>query len=638
MALTAVLAAAVAAVCAAAGAGFPGAIVALLFVPGVALTAANPQRRIAVPAPVRRWAPAVGGVAGLLVYALHPPLQHARYLVLLAVPFSLMWPDPLDVRLALVFSAASFLAAGASLSAVAGPLAGFAVASAVSLVALNRMRGVTGHRLDGRGRRVAADAAVLLAVAGLIALLAASLLPAPQTGNRPSPGRSPSRPNQAAPPYLQPTDRLDAGGAGTGKGNEVVFRVTAPRTALWRTMSFDQYDGRTWRRSPALTLRSRGAQRSLIIASDGDDGPDLTTPRLVQRIEIEAAAVGVLPAAARLFEIELPSGGAAVAADATVAPAPQLGKGATYVATSYPPPSSADELRRHNAGAGAGDPGDDAREAALAAQYLSFAALPERVAQLARDIVAGAGPAEYDRVHAVESWLIANTETAADAPAVGSGADPIDQFLFADRRGSSQQAASAMAVMLRSLRIPARVAVGYVSPRPSAFGGELAVRVRDAHAWVEAWFPQVGWVAFDPAGRFIAPGDETQSLGSRIRRLLGALWWVLVAIVAVIAAWLGSRVLRRRRGRRARPWATQAYERIGRIGEKRGRPRRPSETPAEYCAALVVETEDDRLARVGALVTEAAWSRHEPSPEDRAWADAVVRDLQPVRAKQHAPG
>ncbi len=637
MALTAALAAAVAAVCAAAATGFAPALVALLLVPGVALTAARPGRRVVAPPWVAKWLPIAGAALGFAVLLSLRTPRPSRYLILLAVALSLLWPQ--TVRMSLFVTAACLLGAGPSLSAVALPLAGFAAASAVVLVAANRTMGTKGGPWagpgPGRGRGTAVDAATLLAIAGLVALLAAALLPSPDTANRPSAGRSPGKPraraSAPAAPYLQPTDELDAGGPGTGKGDQIVFRVTAPRTALWRTMTFDEYDGRTWRRSPQLSPAPARSGPNVFVPGGPTDEPDYRQPPLVQRIRIEAPAVGVLPAAARLLSVELPGqGGAAVAPDGTVQATPQLGKGATYIATSYVPGPPR-----------AAPTGEDVPPE-LAAQYLGFPALPERVAQLAREIVSGAGPTAYAKAQAVEGWFRANTDVAAGTPALAPGADPIEELLFTERRGSSQQAASAMAVMLRALRIPARLAVGYVSPRPFAVGGEMTVRARHAHAWVEAWLAGAGWVAFDPAGRFTAPGQDVESLWSRLKRLVAALWWVLAVVVAALALWLGSRLWRKQRLRRSRPWATQAYERIAAAGEKRGRPRRPAETPIEYCAALGAEVGDGalavRLARVGALVTAAAWSPCEPPDDERAWADDVVRDLQASPGSKHVAG
>jgi len=636
VALTAAVAVTLATICAAAISGGPALLLGLVLVPGVALTALRPDRSLRFPPWLVKWFPVVVVAVVAAVALPAKTTQPFRYMIILAIPTSLLWPR--TIRWSLYFAIASLLGAPPSLAAVAWPLAGFAAATAVALVALNRMRGPTGHRLAGRGRATATDAAAVLAIAGVGFWLFAALLPSPETSNRPSAGRSPQRSpsGSRAPvpvaPYLQLTERLDAGAGGTGKGNQIVFRVTAPRTALWRTMTFDDYDGRTWGRSPeaSVPVDSGGPQVFVPVGEGVDFG---ARPPFVQRTRVEAPAVGVLPAAAWLSRVDLPDGHRAdVATDGTVAPDPQLGKGATYVATSYPPPAAAEVLRRHSAGAGEEELPDE-----VEAYYLSFPGLPERVVQLAEEVAAGA-TTEYDQVHAVETWLRSNTRTALDAPALPPGADPIDQFLFTDHRGSAQQAASAMAIMLRSLDIPARLAVGYVSPRPSALGGEMVVRARHAHAWVEAWFPGAGWVAFDPAGRFTAPGEDVDSLWSRVKRLVAALWWLLIPLVAALVAWLGARWLRRRRRRRARPWATRTYERIEAAGVKRGRPRRPGETPVEYCAALAADLHDDRLAGVGALVSQAAWSRDEPAPEARAWADDVVGDLRMSRRRTHTPG
>ena len=118
------------------------------------------------------------------------------------------------------------------------------------------------------------------------------------------------------------------------------------------------------------------------------------------------------------------------------------------------------------------------------------------------------------------------------------------------------------------------------------------------------------------------------SLLSRLRRLLGALWWVLLVLPVVAAAYGAWKALGWWRRRRARPWATRCYERLSRAGRQRDRPRQPAETPAEYCDALATELPDDRLVRVGELLSVAAYSGREPPVEARAWADSVVRHVE----------
>ena len=91
-----------------------------------------------------------------------------------------------------------------------------------------------------------------------------------------------------------------------------------------------------------------------------------------------------------------------------------------------------------------------------------------RVAQLAHD-VAGDEPTTYDRIQALERWMGANTSYTLDIPPLPEGADAVEQFLFVDRRGYCEQIATSLAVMLRSLGVPARLGVGY-APGRAALG------------------------------------------------------------------------------------------------------------------------------------------------------------------------
>jgi len=76
--------------------------------------------------------------------------------------------------------------------------------------------------------------------------------------------------------------------------------------------------------------------------------------------------------------------------------------------------------------------------------------------------------------------------------------DPLANFLFERKEGHCEYFASAMAVMLRGLGIPARVVNGFRGGEFNDLSGQYLVRARDAHSWVEAYFPRHGWVSFDP--------------------------------------------------------------------------------------------------------------------------------------------
>jgi hypothetical protein len=343
----------------------------------------------------------------------------------------------------------------------------------------------------------------------------------------------------------------------------------------------------------------------------------------VQRITVAAPAIGLLPAAVRASTVQLPSGRLSVDRAGTLAPLPPLGKGANYVVTSFLP-ASREAARRGAEGASAEVPAD------VAAAYLGFPALPEPVTALAAEITAAAST-PYDKAVALEAWLSVNTEVVAGTPPLPAGADPIDEFLV-NRRGSNEQAATAVAIMLRSLGIPTRLAVGYVPGQRAPLGAEFVVRARHAHAWVEAWFPGAGWMTFDPAGRAPPSPPPRDSFSSRLRQLLGVLLWLLLVVAAAALVWAGWKTVRWWQKRQARPWVTRCYERLTRAGRQRGRPRQPAETPAEYCRALAGDVPDDRLVRVGELLDVAAYSDREPPADDRAWADAVVRDVERAAA------
>ncbi len=65
--------------------------------------------------------------------------------------------------------------------------------------------------------------------------------------------------------------------------------------------------------------------------------------------------------------------------------------------------------------------------------------------------------------------------------------------------------------MLRSLGIPARLAVGYATGTRNPFTGMYEVRASDAHSWAEVWFPGLGWQGFDPTAEVPLAGDPGPS-------------------------------------------------------------------------------------------------------------------------------
>jgi transglutaminase-like putative cysteine protease len=76
--------------------------------------------------------------------------------------------------------------------------------------------------------------------------------------------------------------------------------------------------------------------------------------------------------------------------------------------------------------------------------------------------------------------------------------DPIAYFLFERRKGHCEYFASAMAVMLRAIGIPARMVNGFQSGTFNPISNQYVIRASDAHSWVEAYLESRGWTTFDP--------------------------------------------------------------------------------------------------------------------------------------------
>ncbi|MFN3930015.1 MAG: transglutaminase-like domain-containing protein, partial [Thermoflexus sp.] len=103
----------------------------------------------------------------------------------------------------------------------------------------------------------------------------------------------------------------------------------------------------------------------------------------------------------------------------------------------------------------------------------------------------------YDKAAALEAWLRRNIRYNENIPAPPPGRDGVVYVLFDIRQGYCDYYASAMAVMARALGIPARVVSGYAQGEWMP-DGRYRVRQRDAHTWVEIYFPGYGWVEFEP--------------------------------------------------------------------------------------------------------------------------------------------
>jgi transglutaminase-like putative cysteine protease len=117
---------------------------------------------------------------------------------------------------------------------------------------------------------------------------------------------------------------------------------------------------------------------------------------------------------------------------------------------------------------------------------------PENVRQLSENITANA-TTPYQKVLKINDYL-AKIPYKTDIEAPPEGTDGVAYFLFTQKSGFCVHFASAMAVMLRSVGVPTRLAVGYLPGEPGEEQGEYILRDRYYHAWPQVYFPEYGWI------------------------------------------------------------------------------------------------------------------------------------------------
>ena len=254
-----------------------------------------------------------------------------------------------------------------------------------------------------------------------------------------------------------------------------------------------------------------------------------------------------------------------------------------------------------------------------------------RLRQWLDNVLAGETNA-YQQARLLEKYLERHLTYDLGAPELNR-LDALEDFLFVQRRGHCERFAAALAQLLRLQGIPSRVVIGYLPRTRNPISGWYDIRLRDAHAWTEAWFPDRGWEPFDatPAATLPPPSawsDWLEALdfawyahvvnfdGASQNALvdtLGQGWHTLhstvagwagkpgnwlagggVVLVVVWLGWWGRRRWSWRGWRRAadrdtesaRALAGHYYGRMLRVLARRGFHRQPQQTPLEFLQTL----------------------------------------------------
>ena len=446
-------------------------------------------------------------------------------------------------------------------------------------------------------------------------------------------------------------DTLTLGGE-RNLGDTPIMDVRSTAGRYWRAVAFDTFTGRRWLNTGTL-VQSVDSANSVI------------TPQFASREEITHTVTVLAPTGNVLFAASQPlrvslraeanlkviepnvQGDLPLAEIAMLHRAgPPLEMGNTYQVVSSLSDATVEDLQ----GAGADYP------AWVTDLYL---ALPDdmsaRVGELAKEVTADART-PYDKVVAIESYLRGfayNDQIPAPPP----GVNAVDYFLFDVQQGYCDYYASSLAMMARTLGIPARVSAGYSQGEYLEQADVYRVREYNAHSWPEVFFPDYGWVEFEPTASeveivrktrqeeqsLLAPG-ATPTLDPMMEEsmfgedpefgggggqlpdtgpsdlLVSGNWWIgLLLMLAVVA--VGAVVLLRSSARRSRAeqvrqdpqFTSKLFGKLVQWAQRLKLPLLPSQTPHEQAALLVRVAPEGRSAimAITDLYVEDLFSPHE---------------------------
>ena len=459
---------------------------------------------------------------------------------------------------------------------------------------------------------------------------------------------TPFLPGYGAPPLLRtkgPGDRIAfnpfvAIRATLQARQMTLFSVVTSRPMYMRLTTLDHYDGDVWAQGNARTPEPIGQ-----VPIPADE-PGLSSTLVRQDVQIQALAGPWLPAAydpVAVANVE----GVRIERESRALVLPQIG--GLDVGARYQVISSVADLRAADL-----DKPFAYDEAAMG-DYLQLPRVPGAIRSLAERI-AGGKSTPYQKALALQDYLRTPPFKYDQNVALHHNFRNLVDFLTKVKEGYCEQFAASMAVMARVLGIPARVAIGF------GIGGQIGnmyrITTKEAHAWVEIYFPGSGWVAFEPTPRagvtqvpsYATPGalnptttptvepsvtatpstrqnDATRdpahaTVGGDTGVQHGRPAWVFVAVIGASAvavvvlvlllALVVPRLVRRRAGG-VHSAAALRYLEFLIWCEGAGLGRRQAETPSEHAARLREESTDaaEPLDRLVPLVEDALWAPEE---------------------------
>jgi transglutaminase-like putative cysteine protease len=271
-------------------------------------------------------------------------------------------------------------------------------------------------------------------------------------------------------------------------GNEVLFDVRARSGRYWQAMVYDRYTGSDWINTD---------DHKLLLPP----GQAVSPNAWLIRQEMTQTVAIYLPNSTQLFAAPEPLRVPSISTRANITF--DQGRVNSVSALYSNNPLRAGNVYQIVSAISQADP-DTLRQSGTAypdwveRRYLQLPdTVTDRTRELAREITTGYGN-NFDKAQAIEQYLRENLRYDLSVPAPPEGQDFVDFVLFDLESGYCDYYASSFIVLARSLGIPSRIAMGYAQGEYDEDANAYRVRASNGHSWPEVFFPEYGWIQFEP--------------------------------------------------------------------------------------------------------------------------------------------
>ncbi|WP_017304877.1 transglutaminase TgpA family protein [Spirulina subsalsa] len=423
-------------------------------------------------------------------------------------------------------------------------------------------------------------------------------------------------------------DQSPLDGEGAPFTPRVVLRVRSQAPGFWRVLGFDRYTGKGWeisRDEQLLRVERPPWTYRFFLSASGTQGE---TKPVIQTYTVVSPLPNLIPALTYPREIYFPTPEVGLDPEGAIRAPTYLGENLTYTVISDVPVRNRTALRMAST---------DYPES-IRRFYLEVpSGIRERLHQEAQQLLA-TSPQPITDAYEKALYLaqaLKQRYTIQEDFTLGENQDLVETFLDAGG-GYPDHFATVLAMLLRSIDIPARVSAGFSPGQFNPFTGFYIVRSTDAHTMTEVYFGNFGWFNFDPMpGHPLIPPsvEEVETFGVLqqiwqwvagwlpsgvlnflsivwvtviigLARFLGGLWlWVsgsviglltglISAIALVFIGWLGWNGLQGW-GQQWRltklPPVERTYQQMLLFLRGKGYPKHPAQTPLEYAQSALQE-------------------------------------------------